>query len=212
MIPIKHICSLGRNCHTAGLIKRNNWKKESYPFDWIFSNLKMITHCIEDDFKIFLDKDYYPDTSQDAWQQTHSYYHPFSDDKTFNHHNPLLDNDYQYFERCVDRFRKLFQTEDFKVFLHIVVNRDPINDMFKQSIIEFNTFLKTKTGNYALICICHSVGNKQSFKFDSHENIHFIDLQTISNSNGKEFIAKEDNQYLDNLLKQVYTFDIAPLK
>jgi len=211
MIPIKHICSLGRNCHSASLIKRNGWKKESYPFDWVFTNLKMIKHCIEDDFKILLDKQYYPDKNPDAWQQSHTFYHPFSDDKTFNHHNPLLEKDYLYFERCASRFRKLLQSNEFKVFLYMAVNSDPINQRFKDQMIEFNAVLKTKANNYALICIAQSVGKNQEYKFDSVENVHFIDLTTISNSNGKEFLINEDNLFLDKLLNEVYRFDIQKL-
>ena len=211
MIPIKHICSLGKNCHSASLIKRNGWKKESFPFDWIFTNLNMIKHCIQDDFKILLDKEYYPDKNPNAWQQSHTYYHPFSDDKTFNHHNPLIEKDYLYFQRCTDRFRKLLKSNDFYVFLHIVVNSDPINQRFKSQIKEFNDFLKTQTNNYALICIVQSVGTTREYRFDSVENIHFIDLTTTSYSNGKEFLNKEDNVFLDKLLNDVYTFSITKL-
>jgi hypothetical protein len=35
---IKHVCSLGSLCHSSQILKRNNLKKCSYPFDWIFSN------------------------------------------------------------------------------------------------------------------------------------------------------------------------------
>jgi hypothetical protein len=172
----------------------------------------MVAHCIDDDFKIFLDKQFYPDKNPNAWQQSHTYYHPFSDDKTFNHHNPMIEKDYQYFKRGISRFRKLLKSDAFCVFLHIVVNSEPINQTFKDKIIKFNNFFKTKANNYALICIVQSVGKKQEYHFDAVDNIHFIDLTTISNSNGKEFIMNDDNIFLDKLLNDVYTFDIQPLK
>jgi hypothetical protein len=59
MTIIKYVCSLGPRCHTASFLKRNHLKKASYPFDWIFSDIDMITHCLEDDFNIFLDKQYF---------------------------------------------------------------------------------------------------------------------------------------------------------
>ena len=34
---INYVCSLGFSLATASLLKRNNLKKCSYPFDWIFS-------------------------------------------------------------------------------------------------------------------------------------------------------------------------------
>ncbi len=212
MIPIKHICSLGGNCHTASFLKRNNWKKESYPFDWIFSNIHIVKHCIDDNFDKFLDQKYYTDANPDSWQQNHSFYFPFSEDKMFNHHNPLKNDDYNYFNRCVQRFEKLCQSNHFKVFINFHVNHEPINQNFKNKMIQFNDFLKPKINpNYALICIVQSLGNDRTYHFDTHSNIHFIDLTTTSPSNGKEFINSEDNLYLDNLIQEVYKFDIQKL-
>jgi hypothetical protein len=48
MLEINYTYSLGNLCHGSQILKRNNYKKCSYPFD-----------CLEDDFNIFLDKSYY---------------------------------------------------------------------------------------------------------------------------------------------------------
>lgn len=211
MIPIKHICSLGNNCHTATLLKRNQWKKESYPFDWIFSNINLVKHCIDDKFDKFLDQQYYPDKDPKSWQQNHVYYFPFSEDKMFNHKNPMKEDDYQYYQRCVKRFNQFVKKPEFKVFLNMHVNHDPINNTFKQKMIKFNNYLDKNCENYALICIVQGVGDKQEYSFETHSNIHFINLTTLSPSNGKEFINPTDNSFLDNLLKKVYKFDIEKL-
>ena len=58
MTKFKYFVSLGERCYTSSLLKRNKLKKESYPFDWIFSNLDMILHCIFDNFETFLNKNY----------------------------------------------------------------------------------------------------------------------------------------------------------
>jgi len=74
---INHICSIGSLCHSSYFIKSNNFKRESYPFDWIFSNIGTIKHCIEDNFKIFLDKKYYTRIAKPndkEQKQNHSYY------------------------------------------------------------------------------------------------------------------------------------------
>jgi hypothetical protein len=172
----------------------------------------MIKHCIDDDFKIFLEKKYYIDMDPQAWQQTHAFYHPFSDDKTFNHHNPLLESDFKYFNRCVERFRLLLKTNKFKVFLYMIVNNDPLNENVRNKSLELNQKLKQKTENFSIICINHTISNKQSYTFETNDNIHFIQLYTKSASNGKEFILSEDNIFLDNLLKEVYIFNIEPIK
>ena len=58
-IHIYNTCSIGTRCISSQILQNLNIKKESYPFDWIISNLDIIKHCIQDDFKIFLDKQYY---------------------------------------------------------------------------------------------------------------------------------------------------------
>lgn len=50
---IKYICSIGSWCITGTLLKKANLKTESYPFDWNFTNIDVVKHCIEDNFKIF---------------------------------------------------------------------------------------------------------------------------------------------------------------
>jgi len=51
--------SIGTYCSTAYILKVNNLRTESYPFDYIFSSLEIVKHCINDKFNIFLDKKYY---------------------------------------------------------------------------------------------------------------------------------------------------------
>ena len=51
--------SIGPLCGTAEILKENNLRTSAYPFDYIFSSLEMVKHCINDRFNIFLDKNYY---------------------------------------------------------------------------------------------------------------------------------------------------------
>ena len=112
MLEIYYTCSLGTLCHSSQLLKRNNLKLCSYPFDWIFSNCDNIIHCIEDNFNIFLDKSYYNNISKSRCG--HSKYN----EKMFNHRNPLNNiNDYNYYVRCVDRFKELLQKQEHKLFI-----------------------------------------------------------------------------------------------
>jgi hypothetical protein len=55
---IIYILSVGPNCIRATDLQNNNYRFHSYPFDWMFTSLDMIEHCIEDEFKILLDKNY----------------------------------------------------------------------------------------------------------------------------------------------------------
>ena len=95
-MKIEYACSLGPFCHSANILKQNNLKECSYPFDWIFSNNKNIIHCIKNKFNIFLNKAYYTNISNNRCG--HLYYNK----DLFRHHNPLInENDYNYLEKSL---------------------------------------------------------------------------------------------------------------
>lgn len=203
MTEINYTCSLGSLCHSSQILKRNKYKVCSYPFDWIFSSCDDIIDCIEDNFNIFLDKSYYINLSETTCG--HSKYN----NNMFNHHNPLINIDhYNYFVRCVDRFKKLLQKEEHKLFTMIFVNIDNGNDMINK-IIEFNNTFSKYTCNYTLLIIFHIPNKEQRHHiFTYNDNIHFLELHTLSVSNGLEFNNYDDNIYLDNIIQSTYNFNI----
>jgi hypothetical protein len=77
-------CSLGGICHSAQLLKINELKKASYPFDWIFSSMSMVKHCIEDDFNTFLDKSQYSDYNTNTTLRENQCEHKFYGKMVFN--------------------------------------------------------------------------------------------------------------------------------
>jgi hypothetical protein len=204
---ITHVCSLGYWCHTASLIKKHGLKLESYPFDWIFINYKNVLHCIEDNFKTFLDKSQY--TSVSETKCGHNFYHP----ETFNHHNPLTnENDYNYYLRCVNRFNTLLKREEHKLFVHGIYNMSEINDDIRNNMVDFNNTLSRHTNNYTLLVIFHLPNKKCNYhKFTYNGNIHFLELHTESRSHGIFFDSKTDDLYFDEVFKNAYKFDVKPL-
>jgi hypothetical protein len=204
-MEIKYVCSLGECCHSSQILKNNKLKKASYPFDWIHSNYNStVLHCIQDDFNIFLDKSYYISISHNVCG--HSYYHPVM----FNHHNPLdNENDYNYYVRCVNRFKQLLQYEESKLFIIILTNRQNVDENQKNDIINFNNKFSKYTKNYRLLVIYH-IKNKQNNHhiFTHNDNIDFLELHTLSSSNGKNFTNKNDNDYLNNIINTTYKFNI----
>ena len=163
MMEIKYVCSLGSLCHSSQILKNNGLKICSYPFDWIFSSCDTILHCIEDNFKIFLNKSYYVRLSKKHCG--HSYYNK----QMFYHHNPLDNkNDYNYYVRCVDRFKQLVQYEEHKLFIMIFVNLDNIEENHKNDIINFNNKFSKYTKNYTLLVIYHikkAPGNPEALNY-----------------------------------------------
>jgi len=50
--------SIGPYCDTTEILKLFGLRNKSYPFDWIFSSLEIVYHCISDRFQTFLDNKY----------------------------------------------------------------------------------------------------------------------------------------------------------
>ncbi len=204
MLEINYTSSLGSLCQSSQILKRNNLKLCSYPFDWIFSNCDNIIHCIEDNFNIFLDKSYYVNISQSICG--HSKY----GNAMFNHHNPLINIDhYNYYVRCVDRFKTLLQKQEHKLFIMIFVNMNNVDENIKNKTIEFNNKLSKYTSNYTLLVIFHIPNKKQNHNiFTYNDNINFLELHTLSVSCGAKFANNNDNIYLDNIINSKYNFNL----
>jgi hypothetical protein len=166
---VKHVCSLGTLCHTAGILKNYNLKICSYPFDWIFSDCNIIIDCIKTDFKIFLNKENYIDI-KNKWNDNqcgHKIYHS----NMFNHRDPRKDADYEYYVRCIDRFKTLLANDENKLFIMLFPNMDNIDKDLKNNIIEFNNEFSIYTTNYKLLVIFHLPKNEISHKLTHNDNI-----------------------------------------
>jgi len=205
---INYVCSLGPRCHTACLLKKNNMKKASYPFDWIFTNIDMILHCLEDDFQIFLDESYFTIKDKSSTIQQHSYYCENNEDHVFNHRNPLIKKDYNYYVRCIQRFKSLLKKKENKLFVLLFLNYTKIDYSFKKKIIDFNAKLKKFTDFYGILCIVQYLGDGHKYQFSIYENVHFLEIYTKTKSNGIEFENPEDNIFLDKIIMSTYSFHL----
>ena len=204
-MEIKHICSMGSFCHPASFLKRNKLKIESFPFDWTFSSVYIVGHCLETNFSVFLDKSHY--VTLPNGKCGHNFYHG----KMFNHHNPLTNaDDYDYFIRCIDRFYKVLASPEKKLFIMMFGNMENIDDKKKNSIIEFNNKLKIYSENYILLAILHLSEKEINYHtFTTVDNIDFLELHTVSKTTGVRFVDEADNIYLDDVIKNKYQFDIV---
>jgi hypothetical protein len=115
----KHILSVGTHCITSNTLKRFGLKKYSGPFDWIFSNIAMVAHCIGDDFSIFLDRNLHSIVPPEERQIDganfcdHLFYlENFGVRFVFNHFDVSKHEYYEYYVRCVDRFRSAINSSE----------------------------------------------------------------------------------------------------
>lgn len=207
-----YICSLGSHCQTANTLKKLSLKKNSYPFDWIFSNPEMVTSCIEDDFTCFLDKSQH--ISRGPNLSGHKIY-----GNIFNHHNITKEEDYLYFTRCVNRFKQLLKKDEDKIFFMILPWGLPeikeINEQnnlkYQESIEKLNDILKKKTSNFKLLIInCILNYEKETNEFIK-ENIIYVNFTVSSPSGGIYFVGpvgKDDDKRLEDYLTHRFQFEI----
>jgi hypothetical protein len=111
------VFSIGSQCLTTWLLNKAGLKRFSGPFDWLFSNLRMVCDCIEDDFATLLDPAYFePIPAQERSSSRvqfahHSIYRERYDlPPIFNHHDPIDREDFAYLTRCVDRLRNALRS------------------------------------------------------------------------------------------------------
>lgn len=222
-----HVCSLGTLCHTGRILQRLQLKKTSHPFDWVFSDYNIIIDCLKDDFNKFLDPSYYTDVKNDFHEHNcgHTLYH----EDFFFHKDPRRDDHYQYYQRCVERFRNLLKSNERKLFLMFIspektkhphsISQMVENQVDKQTIIEeikrngreLDHELRNHTSNYQLVVIINFGGNEyQTYEQEVEGTLEFLHLNTIDPSQGVTFSGGwntnrfPDNYYTSGLLTELY--------
>lgn len=191
-------CSLGYHCHSTQILKRNKIKKESYPFDWIFSNIFIVTDCLNDDFKKMLDKNLYIENNGSSCG------HSFYKKKLFPHRDMTLDTNYNYLSRCVNRFNKLLQSKEDKIFLTTIIDIELMKKIH-ENMLNLKKLLDTKTDNFLLVCMVFLYDKPYNDHYiEINNNIHIIYINCISRSNGMEFNEDKDNNYIDSIIKNNY--------
>jgi hypothetical protein len=153
--PLPNIVSLGTHCFTSGLLRRWGLRSSSGPFDWTFSSIGMVAHCVDDDFATFLDRSQYqpvPVEQRRAGPNANRVNHAYYLDKhrvefVFNHHDVHLPEDYAHFQRTVQRFRDGLHSSQFRAY---VLTRWH-TDNFLDELAVLRTALARHASNYRLI-------------------------------------------------------------
>ena len=124
------VISIGSHCATAGELKRFGLKSASYPFDWIFSSIGMVADCIADNFSAFLDKNYHEPIPLENRRDPNANFcdHVIFRDRydikyIFNHTDITTDSGRTYYERCVERFRRVMADGQPTILLNLSGSR-----------------------------------------------------------------------------------------
>jgi hypothetical protein len=195
----------------------------------------MITHCIRDDFKDFLDKNQYvlsasvfdaiglPPGSPPRTRNLigHRLYSDMMEGvgrgTIFNHRDPMnSDEDYTYTLRTVERFQRVLASSDRKMFVVLNLN--------KQLWIEPDLFvlfeeLTKRTSNFLMIvvnCIKNLGPRAQGFEVElctqqtiGTGTLLIWRLPCVGDNTGSYFRHPFDEERMQSILIQPYKFKLA---
>lgn len=206
--PIRHVCSLGSLCQSSRLLQDTGLKRESYPFDWIFSNPTNIERILDDDFGLFLQRELLVGDGPDKC--SHSVY----GERMFNHHNPRdSDEHYMYFTRCVGRFRALLARDVSKLFVLTFPNLESgAIARLTAEVAQLSARLSSMTRNYRLFVVFH-VPHCDALDATTVDagNVRFVTLSTRSVSDGIVLEDPHENLILQRILLDSYAFAVEKL-
>jgi len=232
------VISLGCRCSQSSVYKAMGARRYACPFDWIFSSAAMVSHCLRDDFRDFLDKHQYylNGTSFDAIglkpgsapRERKLIGHNTYSEMTagvgrgtiFNHRDPLHDDsDYLYIQRCVQRFRSLLGSADRKLFVVLNLNRQL---WIEADFMELFRELSQKTCNFLLLvldCSGKNIGPTaarmplEELCRQSHPgqcDLLMCRLPCVGDNTGSYFRDDIDAQRVRAILLDPFRFDLAP--
>jgi len=197
--------SIGSQCLTSVAMQAADIKRFSGPFDWIFSNLRMVCDCIEDDFSMFLDRSQYvriePErrSNPDGQFAHHIHYgRRYGLHALFNHSDPTQPEVYAYLERCVDRFRQMLRSPEPQLLLAVSTREQGGRYAFDRLSKILASYPKVE----ACVIILQDFGCTQALEiWEEHDRHRLFNLRSLSPIAGIHFENASDNAYLTQLLR-----------
>tara|TARA_B100000900_G_scaffold411575_1_gene431546 strand:+ start:389 stop:1021 length:633 start_codon:yes stop_codon:yes gene_type:complete len=209
MIEFKHACPIGNYCFSSAILNFLEIRDKALPFDWLFTTPHYTSEIIKDDFKEFLNKEHYVDIhdaeeEHGGRQAGHSLYHK----NCFNHKNPRDKEDYDYYVRCVERFREFLKMDEKKLFICSYKNTFKTIDEIKSEIDELHKILSQKTKNFHILCHANYPYHMNVRSVITEvDNITFFELYSRGDNHGLGYGVPEDSlefyKTFNSLFKQV---------
>ena len=206
-IPVTNVVSVGTHCLTAVMLKKIGLKAYSTPFDWIFSSIPMVAHCISDDFAHFLDKRHFSPIplekridSNTSFCDHQFYLENFGVRSVFNHYDISKDEVYDYYRRCVDRFRKAIRSGDRTLLIGIVPHSPEIENNFNN----LSEVIKDRPG-VELLLIGAKKANHLKFGFElikKNGKNNLFELNMFGGMAPLEFTSYYDEILFERILDQ----------
>jgi len=201
------VLSIGAQCVTSMLLKQAGLKRFSGPFDWIFSNLRMVCDCVEDDFAALLDLRYLVPvpiairpTPDSCFADHRLFKNRYGLTSIFNHYDPLTPGGHAYLQRCVERFRTAMTSGQPQLLLAIV--RRHQGGLF--GFDRLCNVLERYPSIEALIFVSPETREPRSLDIWKQRGRHrLIHLHTPSQVSGVRFEQEEDDDFVVETLRRL---------
>jgi hypothetical protein len=209
------VVSIGSQCLTSALLQRAALKRFSGPFDWIFSNLRMVCDCIEDDFATLLDPAHIiaipPETrtQPDAQYAQHRFYQArYGLHSIFNHSDPTRPEVYAYLQRCVARFRDVLAADRPQLLLAV----SPRAQGGRYAFDRLCGLLESRPNVEVCAFILSEPGERRAIDLWAENGRHrLFHLHLTSGISGIQFAEWDDEAFvLDTLRGMIALTDPAP--
>ncbi len=164
---LRKFISVGPLCFSAENLRLIGLRQESYPFDWVFSNVGMVQHCIETGFEKFLDADFLRKVGEN--KSTNTFYgemfnREINTNVIFNHHDLTNPDLHSIFKKRCDRFMEEYRKGHIGL-LYTTYASDVDDDRLKP----FAEYIsRTSPGSKLVVMKLEKTG----------ENKHFAELLT----------------------------------
>ena len=201
------VVSIGSQCLTGVMLQNAGLKLFSGPFDWIFSNMRMVCDCIEDDFAAFLDPREHisippAERAVPGTQFAHHalYRARYGLHALFNHSDPTEPATYAYLERCVARFRAVLASDQPQLLLAISKRSQGGRYAFDR----LSKLLDDAPSVEICAMIVREPGATRQLEPWAENGRHrLFELTVTSPMEGIHFADHADNHYLADLLAQM---------
>uniref|UniRef100_A0A6C0HJH6 Papain-like cysteine peptidase n=1 Tax=viral metagenome TaxID=1070528 RepID=A0A6C0HJH6_9ZZZZ len=209
---IEHAISLGTFCHTANHFQQRKIRTCSHPFDWVLSSPAVVLSCLRDDFQTLMNPEHHEHLGENISNHLiygtqvlgNNFQGKLPQNIMFTHRDITTPEHYDYYQRCVERFRALLATADSKLF--VLTTQDA--DYDRAEIHELYEELQKRTTSFRMLCV--SFYNDYNFhchvEKDPAYDIHYMKFYTYSRTDGRGFAIPHENDLFHDALCNLYDF------
>tara|TARA_Y100000780_G_C13667109_1_gene410907 strand:+ start:149 stop:1648 length:1500 start_codon:yes stop_codon:yes gene_type:complete len=186
-----YVISIGEYCIVAKLLEKLNIKKETFPFDWIFSNLKFVKDCIDNNFEPLLEIIRNKKTDGDK-----EYQNCVFKKIGIPHHNVNDEKTLEYFIRRKENFEYALNSKKDIYLLHIVGSSDYKVEIEDYINLVYSLRKKYDNNNINIISINFKENNNKGYELIEEMNINDMNLKKYVISMNKK---NDISNWLDNI-------------